>query len=121
MAQSTANFPTGGHGKILSEKNLYLRHSHINHVADMLIKFRLKPLALLKCKSIKFFCTRRVTSTKVAKITTLTTFCLTCISDQIHHSTESTSMPALLYSFQLKLFYKISNNTILMVVLHSCG
>ena len=40
---------------------------------------------------------------KWLKITTPTTLCLTCvITLQIHHSTEPTKMPALLYSFHIK-------------------
>ncbi len=44
---------------------------------------------------------------KWLKITTPTTFCLTrVIALQIHHSTEPTSMPVLLYSSHIRIFFQ---------------
>ena len=44
---------------------------------------------------------------KWLKITTPTTLCLTCvIALQIHHNTEPTGMPVLLYSFHIKRIFQ---------------
>ena len=44
---------------------------------------------------------------KWLKITTPTTLCITCvIALLIHHSTEPTSMPVLLYSFHIKIIFQ---------------
>ena len=66
----------------------------------------------MHCSSIfiKFsrcFCIRGVTSTNMAKITTLTTLCLTrIITLHMHYSADSTCTPAPVYSFHIKVFYK---------------
>jgi len=53
----------------------------------------------------------------MAKIITLTTLYLTCIITlQIHHITESTSMPALLYSLYYKTIVSKFQITILMIL-----
>ena len=60
-AQSTVDFPIGGHVNVLSdyketgpEKKIKFYHNHCSHVTDMLIKFRQKSIyqALLKCMHV---------------------------------------------------------------------
>ena len=113
-AQGSVSFPSGGHVNVLSDyKETVFERENIFYTAAAVMSlmcFRQNHIyqALLKCMHVH--CPSILTTyskKKWLKIITSSTLCLTrVITLQIHHSTEFTNMPALLYSFHIKIIKK---------------